>query len=216
MSMKRDILWFLLSVALLPGCRKFVQVPDPDTLLGTGTVFSGDETATAALMGMYSRAMSLPGAFLNGGNTLYPSLSADECTLTQSIPATAEFNDNTLESSNAYIAQLYGSAYNVIYNVNILLENLVNSKLVSAPVRRQIMGEACFIRALVYSRLVVLWGAVPLLTTTRGRWTVAIISVVVRSFGESQLGNQKRLRSLSPWDQIWRGLSGYPRSGPTK
>lgn len=216
MSMKRYILWFLSLVALITGCRKFVQVPDPDTLLGTGTVFSGDETATAALMGMYSRAMSLPGAFLNGGNTLYPSLSADECTLTQSIPATAEFNDNTLESSNAYIAQLYGSAYNVIYNANTLLENLVNNKLVSAPVRRQIMGEAYFIRALVYSRLVVLWGAVPLLTTTNAD----INAVAPRSRTDSVYRQvMKDLRaadSLLDTAYVWKGAGVRERTRPNR
>jgi len=42
----------------------------------------------------------------------------------------------------------------------------------------------------------------------KNRVLTGLNSVVVRSFGESQLGNQKRLRSASPWDQIWRGLPG--------
>ncbi len=216
MSMKRYILWFLLQAMWFSGCRKFVQVPDPETLLGTGTVFSSDETATAALMGMYSRAMSLQGAFLNGGNTIYPSLSADECTLTLAIPAMAEFNDNTLESGNTYIAQFYGSGYNVIYNTNMLLENLVKNKQVSAAVRRQIMGEAYFVRALVYSRLVVLWGAVPLLVTTNAD----INAVASRSRPDSvYIQVMKDLRaadSLLDTAYVWKGTGVPERTRPNR
>src|SRR5882757_5597323 len=155
-----------LSGVLFTGCRKFVQVSAPDTLLGTETVFSGDRSATAALMGMYSRAVTAQGAFLNGGNTLYPALSADECTPTFATAAMQEFSTNSLESANTYIATLYGSAYNAIYNANMLLENLAHSTAVSLSTRHQIMGEAFFVRALIYSRLGALFGDVPLVTST--------------------------------------------------
>lgn len=216
MNMKKYILWFLLPAMWFAGCRKFVQVPDPETLLGTGTVFSSDETATAALLGMYSRAMSLPGGFLNGGNTIYPSLSADECMLTQAIPATAEFNDNTLESDNTYIAQFYGSAYNVIYNANMLLENLVKNKQVSAGVRRQIMGEAYFVRALVYSRMVVLWGAVPLLVSTNAD----INAVASRSRPDSVymqvIKDLRAADSLLDTAYVWKGTGVPERTRPNR
>jgi len=164
--LKKYMIWAMITGLMLPGCRKFVQVGDPETSLGTATVFSSDETAKAALMGMYSRAMTVQGSFFNGGNTLYPSLSADECVLTQVSPALEAFSKNALSSNNTFIAQLYSTAYNTVYNANMLLENMDHSKQVSAPVRRQITGEALFVRALVYSRLVVLWGGVPLVTTT--------------------------------------------------
>jgi hypothetical protein len=212
----KHIIWLLLPALCVAGCRKFVQVPDPDTLLGTSKVFSGDETATAALMGMYSRAVSLPGTFLNGGNTLYPSLSADECTPSFAIPAVEEFSDNALESGNSYITQLYGSAYNVIYNANIILENLEKSRAVSAGVRRQIMGEALFVRSLVYSRLVVLWGAVPLLTTTDADKN----AVAPRSHPDSvyrQIINDLHIAdSLLDTAYAWKGAGAVERTRPNR
>jgi hypothetical protein len=200
----------------ITGCRKFVQVPDPDNLLGTGKVFSGDETATAALMGMYSRAMSSPGSFLNGGNTVYPSLSADECTPAQAIPAVAEFSDNALESGNIYIAQMYGSAYNVIYNANTLLENLKTNGLVSARVRRQIMGEAFFVRALVYSRMVVLWGAVPLITTTNADMNAVASRTRPDSVYLQIMKDLHAADSLLDTAYAWEGTGAVERTRPNR
>jgi len=211
------IIWFLLPAALwLAGCRKFVQVPDPDNLLGTGKVFAGDETATAALTGMYSRAMSSSGSFLNGGNTIYPAMSADECTPTLAMPAVVEFSDDALESGNTYISQLYGSAYNVIYNANTLWESLVGNRQVSAIVRRQIMGEALFVRALLYSRMVVLWGAVPLITTTN-----ADVNAIARRTGADTVYIQV-MKDLHAADSLldtayaWNGTGATERTRPNR
>ena len=200
--LKKYMVWVMITGMMAPGCRKFVQVGDPETSLGTATVFSGDETAKAALMGMYSRAMAVQGYFLNGGNTLYPSLSADECILTQSSPALDAFSGNVLTSNNIYIAPLYSSAYNTLYNANMLLENLDHSKQVSAPVRRQIMGEALFVRALVFSRLVVLWG-----------WVGRLVVVWCRCRGVRRWMWGVVLRGMTccgmvSWLIVWRGCRG--------
>jgi hypothetical protein len=211
--------YFLLTMAfwgILAGCRKFVQVPDPSNSLGTGTVFSGDANATAALMGMYSRAMTSPGAFLNGGNTIFPALSADECILTQVSPTLQVFSDNMLSSDNLYIFQLYSSAYNTLYNTNVLLENLENSLQVSLPVRRQIMGEAYFVRAFVYSRLVALWGDVPLLTGTNADAN----AIAPRSSKDSIYGqilqDLHHAGSLLSTDYAWAGTGPADRTRPNR
>jgi hypothetical protein len=163
---RKLLLACLVAVVLVAGCQKFVQVPAPETLLSTETVFSNDMTALSALAGMYSRTMTFQGSFLNGGNTLYPALSADECVPTLLTSALQQFSSNALQSSNTNIATLYGTAYNAVYNANMLLENLDRSKAVTGPTRRQIMGEALFMRALIYSRLAELFGPVPLITST--------------------------------------------------
>lgn len=148
------------------GCKKFVQVSPPDTLLETGLIFSSDQTATAAMMGVYSRAMTASGFFLNGGNSLYPGLSADEFAGTAAVPMVDAFTSNQLSSSNSYITTLYASAYNTIYNANTMMEDLRASIGVTEKGNRQLTGEALCLRALTYFHLTDLFGAVPLATST--------------------------------------------------
>jgi hypothetical protein len=214
--LKKYILWVMMTGMMLPGCRKFVQVGDPETSLGTATVFSGDETATAALMGMYSRAMTVQGSFFNGGNTFFPSLSADECIPTQSSPAIDAFSGNALASSNTYIAQLYSTAYNTIYNTNMLLENLDRSKQVTAGVRRQLTGEALFVRALVYSRLVVLWGGVPRVITTNADENAVMPKSIPDSIYSQVIKDLRGADSLLDPAYAWVGTGPSERSRPNR
>lgn len=214
--MRRYVQLFLLLTACLGGCRKFVQVPDPPTSIGTETIFSSDETAIAALLGMYSRAVSSQGAFLNGGNTLYPSLSADECTPTMAIPAVAEFSDNTLGSGNIYISQLYGSAYNIIYDANLLIEHVTNNKKITAGTQRQIIGEAMMTRSLIYSRLVTLWGAVPLVLTTNTDVNAVMPRTSTDSVMRQVMKDLHAADSLLGTNYAWEGTGTTERTRPNR
>lgn len=213
---KRYMIWWLLLALCSGACRKFVQVSDPSSSLGTAAVFSGDETATAALIGMYSRAMASPGAFLNGGNSIFPSLSADECKSTQSLSAMDAFTNNALISNNPYIATLYGSAYNAIYNANMLSDNLIGSKQVSPGVRRQILGEALFLRALVYSRLATLWGDVPLLTTTNADVNAIAPRMTLDSIYHQVMKDLQQADTLLDIAYVWSGKGVAERTRPNR
>lgn len=160
------MLLLLLLAAGGPGCKKFVEVSPPDTQLQTGLIFSSDQTATAAIMGIYSRAMAAPGSFLNGGNSVYPGLSSDEFAGTTAAAAADAFTGNSLSSANSFISQLYSSAYNTIYNTNVMIEDLQASGGITVTAKRQLKGEALCLRALTYFYLVDLWGPVPLETGT--------------------------------------------------
>ena len=158
--------WLLLLALAGDGCKKFVQVSPPDTQLETGTIFSSDHTATAAMMGIYSRVMASQGYFLNGGNSVYPGLSADEFTGTAGFALADAFTENALLSNNSIITTLYSTAYSIIYNTNSMIENLQASHALTDKVRRQLKGEAMSLRALTFFHLTDLWGAVPLELST--------------------------------------------------
>ena len=164
----RFIIYWVLPAIGLSGCKKLVQVGTPETQLSTEVIFSSDETAVGALMGMYSKAVGSSGLILNGGSSVYPSLSADECVPASPVAAFLEFSNNNLGSANNYVSILYSSAYSTLYDANILLENLPLSSTtaVSMTVKRQLNGEARFMRALLYCKLVDLYGDVPLETST--------------------------------------------------
>jgi len=174
----RRLLWLLLLLTMGgTGCKKFVQVSPPDTQLETGLIFSSDQTATAALMGIYSRAMATPGLFLNGGNSVYPGLSSDEFAGTAAAPLVDAFASNNLSSANSFIITLYASAYNTIYNANTMIEDLNASKKITEWTNRQLKGEALCLRALTYFHLADLFGPVPLETST----SYAVNAITARS-----------------------------------
>jgi hypothetical protein len=160
---------YILLIFLVTGfcsCKKFVQVSPPNNQLETGMIFSSDQTAVEAMIGVYSRAMAFSGYPLNGGMSLYPGLSSDEIFPTISVQATDAFFSNALASTNPDISTLYSSAYTTIYNANNLLQNLGSSPAITDSIKKQLSGEAAFVRALIYFCMVNLFGEVPLITTT--------------------------------------------------
>jgi starch-binding outer membrane protein, SusD/RagB family len=146
-------------------CEKFVTVPPPKTQLINSTVFSSDETANAAIAGIYSEMMStedFPSLYI----TLYGGLSADEFTNYSSNPFQGQFFANAINPSNTNLSSLWGNAYQYIYAANAVLEGLTNNNAVSALYNKQLTGEALFIRAFCNFYLVNFFGDVPLVVTT--------------------------------------------------
>jgi hypothetical protein len=150
-------------VLIITGCKKLVQVDDPDDSLTTSAVFSTDSLAQAAVTGLYIKVMNSPKTFLNGGMSLFPALSADEVVRTSASNFEDQFTNNSILSSNQFDnVYLWKAAYTYIYQCNICMEGLKKSVGVSAALKKQLLGEVQFVRALCYHYLVNLYGDVPL------------------------------------------------------
>ena len=69
------LIWFLIVgiVYFHLSCKKWVEVPVPDSRLSTDNVFSSDGTAESAIAGVYSSFWD-KGFYIS----LMPGLSADE------------------------------------------------------------------------------------------------------------------------------------------
>jgi starch-binding outer membrane protein, SusD/RagB family len=147
-------------------CRKLIEVPPPENKLETAAVFSNDQNATDAIRGLYIKIMSSPRSLLDGGASVYNSLSADD--LYRPIPLASEdaFIQNALNSQSSACYTLYSQAYAEIYQANLIREQVAASAGVSPSVKQQLTGEADFMRALLYFYLVNLFGDVPLVTGT--------------------------------------------------
>jgi hypothetical protein len=161
----KKLFWIVsvLYILAVTGCKKLVHVGEPDDSLTTGTVFSNDSLAQAAVTGIYVKVMSSTKFLLNGGMSLFPGLSADELIRTTPYLVEDQFSSNSILSSNQLInVNLWKAAYAYIYQCNICIEGLQKSTGVSALVKRQLQGEALFIRALCYYYLVNLYGDAPL------------------------------------------------------
>jgi hypothetical protein len=168
----------IIGVWLDAGCKKFLTVPPPVTQLVTSSVFASDQTAEAAMAGIYS-TMESSGGFASGGTGsigLLSGLSADELTNYSNDPNQVQFFLNQLNKSNSLLFNnLWSLPYQGIYDANAVLEGVAASSQISAPVKQELTGEAKFVRAFCNFYLTYLFGDIPLTTTTDYK-TNAVIS----------------------------------------
>jgi starch-binding outer membrane protein, SusD/RagB family len=144
-------------------CRKYLDLKAPATQLTSTTVFKNDATAVAAQLAIYSQ---MEGDGLPYNLIVDTGLSSDELNNYSSNTGYVDLAANNLTSSNSLVQSLWASFYKYIYESNAVLEGLVNSSSISAPVRKQLMGEAKFVRAFCHFYLVNLFGKVPLVLST--------------------------------------------------
>jgi len=157
-----------LSFLILSSCKKFVEIDSPTTSISTTDVYNNDATAIGALTTLYAN-LGLANILSDSepsSLSCIAGLSADELTL-----YTGQTNF-TLQSyyQNSLIANSYSgywaTMYARLYGVNSALEGLDSSTKLSPGVKRQLLGEAKFMRAFYYFYLVNLYGDVPLVFST--------------------------------------------------
>ena len=159
-SLRFLFIWILGPVLGVTSCKKFVQIPPPETKLVTPTVFNNSATATAAQFYIYTTMQA------------NQSFSIEQATGTQSDELTNYstsqtlvqlYNNNLLAStpaSGGYGPWLTG--YSLIYDANAVIAGLQQNVGVSQAVKQQLTGEALFIRALWYFNLTNYYGDIPL------------------------------------------------------
>ncbi len=149
-------------------CEDFLQVEPPETALVGSTVFMSDATATAALTGIYNRLMTSSNLFASGTQsfTLLAGLLADELRNHSTDQDQVEFYVNELTVTNGFVFQTWIELYRYIYAANSVIEGLAGSEEVSSSLKRQLEGEAKFVRAFFHFYLVNMFGDIPLITGT--------------------------------------------------
>ncbi len=148
-------------------CKKIVAVDPPITSITTTNAFSSDLSATAILTDMYATMSNSSFSNPIGLPTLsiYAGLSADEFTLWSGVPNSSPFYffyTNTLVSNSMLNVGSSYWDYTAIYRCNDAILKLNNSTLLSPAVKKQLLGEAKFMRALNYFYMVNLYGDLPL------------------------------------------------------
>lgn len=167
------ILFFAVG---LVGCKKFIEIDPPTDRITEANVFESDITATAALTGIYAN-LSTWAAFPPDILTFSKlgGLSSDELDL---WPGASDFEkayyQNALQTNfDGNVGAIAGEdmwsdcySYRNLYQCNQAIEGINKSNSLSASVKRQLLGEAKFMRAFFYFYLVNLYGDVPLQTGT--------------------------------------------------
>jgi hypothetical protein len=176
-GMKWPVILFFLSILLLTGvgCKKMVEAEPPYTSLNGLNVYEDNVTATAVLTGIYtnmSQASFTGGGVFGGGGSitsmsLFPGLSADELTLFYQGSATyLNYYKNTLTSVSTGSTDFWTNFYKIIAVANAAVEGINKSSGLSPFAKKQLLGEAKFVRAFCYFYLVNLYGDVPLVIST--------------------------------------------------
>jgi hypothetical protein len=159
---------FSLLIILSIGCRKFVTIDPPKTQITTAQVYSDDNAANSAINGIYSSLIST--GFASGDlNSIgfLSGLSADELVnLSGSSDQSGFYTNNLLPTNTILTNSLWSGIYSIIYDANAVIEGLAASSGVTQATKRELSGEAHFIRGFCAFYLVNLFGNVPIPTTT--------------------------------------------------
>lgn len=150
----------------LMGCKKFIDVDAPITSASSATVYTSNAQAAAVLTGIYGQMVSTAIQAASGRQSIAVSagLSADEFEAYSSV---GTYHPNLYTNSEGVnVTGLWTDLYKYIYPANAALEGLSKSTTLSDSVKKQLTGEAKFIRAFCYFYLVNLWGDVPLVLST--------------------------------------------------
>ena len=147
-------------------CEDFVEIDAPRTETVRETVFSSDETANAAMDGVYS--IIIPPFSLFGGNLeIITGLLSDELNTNGNDLPYIEYASNDVQPDNSdVIGAFWSDPYMAIYNANGIIEGLMDNNQVRPDLRDHLKGEALFMRALLHFYLVNFYGAIPYVEST--------------------------------------------------
>ncbi len=158
-------------LSIFCGCEKFVQIPPPSTSIAGVTVYNNNTSAASAVTGIYD-IMEVNSNGLSDGFSsisLLVGLESDELiNYSSTMTLNSEFYTNSLSSGTSGASNVYfwQELYSEIYASNAVIEGLNNSVSVTDSIKRQMIGEAKFMRAFLHFYATILYGDVPLATTT--------------------------------------------------
>ena len=224
LSKYKLIIFFLLTT----GCKKFVVIDAPKTSVNEENVYRTDGTAIAVLTGIYS-LMVTDGRFTGRtGISMLTGLSADELTLANVVPDNRliAYYRNQLRSNlnENFGCELWGgtgtSLFYYIFICNAAIEGLNNSGSLSPSVKKQLQGEARFMRAFFYFYLVNFFGEVPMALTTNPAVNAALSRSPVPMVYQQIVSDLKDAKELLSDDFLNRNLQSsngtLERVRPTK
>lgn len=147
-------------------CESYLDVGAPKDQMPSALAFSDDRIATSSVTGVLTRMNQLNYQFANVLSMILPAMSADEFVYAISSAAFDEFKNSMVLPSNQYAELLWSQPYSYIAQANLCIEGLEAAQNLSPDVKRQLLGEAKFIRAFCYFYLVNNYGDVPLILGT--------------------------------------------------
>ena len=158
-----------ITLTTFVSCKKFIEVDLPVNLLVKEKVFQDDRTANAAVLDLYGkyRSSGFSGGGING-ISMMTALSSDELTYLNNLVENpfVSINENAILPTNTSTGEIWNLAYQFIYGCNSLIEGVEKSTSLTPALKKQLLGEATFLRAFAHFYLVNLYGNIPYISTT--------------------------------------------------
>lgn len=170
-KIKYKIAKVLLAAVLLftMSCEKFIETDFPSNQIPTQLVFEDEQTADAALAGLYSGLWtnSMFSGGIDGMGALLGTYTDDlTCVYTSSSNGALDLFNNQQIPTNTAVTSFWTYAYQQIYAANSIIEGAKNSKTLSSAVKDRIKGESLFVRSLLYMQLYQIFDEIPYTDTT--------------------------------------------------
>ncbi|GGF14284.1 RagB/SusD family nutrient uptake outer membrane protein [Flavobacterium limi] len=197
---------FLTTTVIISSCESFLEVDLPKSQLASSAVFEDYNTAEAALLNIYSNIRDkgiLTGTGQGISNTLgnyTDELVSSETPNNFSV----NFYKNSLLPSNTTVNGFWNASYNQIYAANAIIEGTEKSQNLTLEQKKQLQGEALFIRSLLHFYLAQLFGDIPYITDTDYKKNSSVSKTSVAVLYEkisSDLKNASELLPLQYLDQ---------------
>lgn len=161
--MKQPLLHILILISV-SGCRKYLEVPPPVNSISTASVFQSDITAAGALNNVYDQ-LNGNAIFDGGGVGFTTGMYGDELKNQLFIVDLYQgLYGDAVNSSTSFVTSLWSTFYSRLYAVNLAIEGLTPAN--NLNYRSQWLGEAYFLRGLLYFYLTNLYGDAPLVLSS--------------------------------------------------
>lgn len=165
--MKTNIFTYISLFIITLGataCEKMIEIDAPVNEMTSETVFKSDGTAKATLSGLYSLlSQNNSHAF---SITAFTALGSDELDYLGASQSLDDVRTNSMLSTSTNASGLFTDLYASVYRANSIIDGLQKNTGVTDSVKRQLVGEAKFIRGYLYFYLVNFFGDVPLVIET--------------------------------------------------
>ncbi|WP_236969710.1 RagB/SusD family nutrient uptake outer membrane protein [Membranihabitans marinus] len=154
----KSIIYIFLCFFILVSCDDFVEIDSP-TVVGQEQFFKSKTDFESAINGMYNGLKGYYSSFYQVAEIPSDNTEANGYNNSLSVMDQFVYNASTSFVQNNWIA-----SYSNIARANVILDK-INDVDFEEDLKQQFIGEAKFVRALMYFNLVQLYGDVPLVLT---------------------------------------------------
>lgn len=132
----------------------------PYGTVSEATFYKTDADAVMAVNSVYHRLQT---GYAYGAFSFVYDIWSDDCVKGGGGPgdnaAWTELEEWTVQTSNGTASSMWSAHFTGVYRANICINKV--SAMPDSPIKNRVLGEAKFLRALFYSRLVQIFGALP-------------------------------------------------------
>lgn len=150
----------VLMLLAFTSCKKFLE-ENPQTQYTADNFFTDKTSLEAGVVGMYSSVKDLFGVYTNTP-LFMTEIGTDEAMFKGSSGVRFNFDRYGFSPSEGSIYEFWIRHFEIATRANTLIQAANNVKNISDSDRNQVIGEARFLRAFVYFRLVQAFGELPI------------------------------------------------------